>query len=207
VIPPYILKGPSVTISENDIARRTLLHRASGLILAAASTSSSGKAAETTEAPKGVITGKGIGDFDFLTGEWTIKNKRLKDGTKDVWQEFAGAATVHRVMGGMASIEELRFPASKYAGMGVRVWHSEEMLWADHWTGSYNGVVNAPMMGQFIDGDGIFIADDEIDGKPVKSRGVWDRITPRSCRWHQSSSTDGGKTWDYNWYMDWKRVR
>ena len=152
------------------------------------------------------ITGKGIGDFDFLAGEWTIKNRRLKDGSKDEWQTFDGGATVHRVLGGMASIEELRGAGGKYFGMGVRVWHPEEKMWADHWTGYYNGVVNAPQLGQFINGEGIFTSDDEMDGKPIKARGVWDRITPKSCRWHQSTSKDGGKTWDYNWYMDWTRV-
>lgn len=161
---------------------------------------------KAAEAKSGKVTGKGIGDFDFLTGEWTIRNRRLKDGTKDVWEEFPGAATVYRVMGGMASIEELRIPADNYRGMGVRVWHSQEKLWADHWTGAYNGVVNPPQLGQFIDGEGIFISDDEMGGKPIKARGVWDRITPNSCRWHQSTSADGGKTWDYNWYMDWTRV-
>lgn len=88
-------------------------------------------------------------------------------------------------------------------GMGVRVWRPEEKKWADHWTGAFNGVVNAPQMGQFIDGEGIFISDDEMDGKPIKARGVWDRITKKSCRWHQSTSSDGGKTWAYNWYMEW----
>lgn len=49
---------------------------------------------------RGVATGRGIGDFDFLVGEWRIHNRRLKDGTTDIWEEFPGAATVHRVMGG-----------------------------------------------------------------------------------------------------------
>lgn len=159
----------------------------------------------TGNAP-GKITGKGIGDFDFLAGEWKIKHRRLKDGTTDVWDTFESGATVHRVLDGMGSIEELRGPSGKYMGMGVRVWHPAEKLWADHWTGAYDGVVNAPQMGQFIDGDGVFISDDTQDGKTIKIRGVWDRITGTSCRWHQSSSTDGGKTWVYSWYMDWTRA-
>lgn len=156
-------------------------------------------------AKKGVVTGKGLGDFDFLTGEWTIKNRRLKDGTKDVWEEFEGGATVHRVMKGQASIEELR-ANGKFLGMGVRVWNPEDKKWADHWTGYYNGVVNPPQMGEFIDGEGVFISDEEVDGVKWLYRGVWDRITPTSCRWHQSSSSDGGNTWERNWYMDWARV-
>ena len=41
---------------------------------------------------------------------------------------------------------------------------------------------------------------------PIKVRGVWDRITRTSCRWHQAVSRDGGNTWDVNWWMDWTRV-
>ena len=156
-------------------------------------------------ATSGKITGKGIGDFDFLAGEWKISHRRLKDGTAE-WELFESGATVHRVLDGMASIEELRGPKGNFLGMGVRVWRPAEKLWADHWTGTYNGIVNMPQMGQFIDGEGVFISDDEMDGKPIKARGVWDRITPTSCRWHQSTSKDGGKTWDFNWYMDWTRI-
>jgi hypothetical protein len=53
---------------------------------------------------------------------------------------------------------------------------------------------------------GTFIADDADDGQPIKVRGVWDRITPTSCRWHQAVSRDGGKVWEENWFMDWVRV-
>jgi hypothetical protein len=155
---------------------------------------------------RGVATGRGIGDFDFLAGEWRIHNRRLKDGTADVWEEFAGAATVHRVMGGQASIEELRIPSDKFRGMGVRVWRPKEGQWTDHWTGSYDGVVNAPQLGTFIDGEGIFLSEEQADGATNLYRGIWDRITPTSCRWHQSSSTDGGKSWDCSWWMNWTRV-
>lgn len=155
---------------------------------------------------KGTVTGKGIGDFDFLTGEWKIRHKRLKDGTKDEWERFDSSATVHRVLNGMGSIEELRKPDGSDMGMGVRVWLPQEKKWADHWTGVFNGVVNPPQKGEFIDGEGIFIADETVDGVKRLHRGVWDKITPTSCRWHQSASDDGGKSWKWNWWMEWTRV-
>jgi hypothetical protein len=37
-------------------------------------------------------------------------------------------------------------------------------------------------------------------------RGVWDMITPTSCRLYQTVSKDGGKTWQDNWIMAWSRV-
>ena len=37
-------------------------------------------------------------------------------------------------------------------------------------------------------------------------RGLWDRITPTSCRWSQALSYDDGKTWQDTWRMDWTRA-
>jgi hypothetical protein len=154
---------------------------------------------------KGVTTGRGIGDFDFLAGEWKIRHMRLKSGT-DEWQPFESGATIHRVLDGMGSIEELRNPDGSNMGMGIRVWRPEQKAWADHWTGAGNGVVNPPQLGRFIDGEGVFTSEETIDGKRHLYRGIWDRITPTSCRWHQSSSTDEGATWQWNWWMAWSRV-
>ncbi len=163
---------------------------------------------DTSYAPtgKGIATGKGEGDFDFLAGNWHIRHKRLKDSTKDEWQRFDSSATVHRVLGGMGSIEELRKADGSYMGMGVRVWLPEVEKWADHWTSADNGVVNAPQLGNFIDGDGVFMTEAEVDGTKWQYRGVWDRITLKSCRWHQSVSKDGGNSWEWNWWMEWTRL-
>lgn len=197
--------------------RREFLHSGTGLLVAAMAASLPLRAAkgESMEAPidtsytapgKGVITGKGVGDFDFLAGEWTIRHKRLKDGTKDEWQRFDSGATVHRVLAGQGSVEELRNANGSYMGMGVRVWLVQEKKWADHWTGSWNGVVNDAQKGQFVDSEGIFITEEAVDGVKWQYRGVWDKITPASCRWHQSASSDHGKSWEWNWWMEWTRV-
>lgn len=156
-------------------------------------------------APLAATPVPGNGDFSFLTGEWKIANRqRKKDGS---WATFDGAATVHSVLGGLGSIEQLRIPANRFLGMGIRVFDIERKLWADHWVAANAGVVNTPMMGSFKDGVGTFLAEDTVDGKTiVVGRGVWDRITPKSCRWFQSDTKDAGKTWDDTWFMDWTRV-
>ncbi|MFK7958329.1 MAG: hypothetical protein AB8B96_19705 [Lysobacterales bacterium] len=162
---------------------------------------------DTSYAPtgKGIVTGKGVGDFDFLAGNWHIRHKRLKGGTKDEWQRFESSATVHRVLDGMGSIEELRKADGSFMGMGVRVWLPESKKWADHWTSAGNGVVNAAQLGHFVDGDGVFVTEAEMDGIQWQYRGVWDQITSESCRWHQSASQDGGISWEWNWWMEWAR--
>lgn len=148
------------------------------------------------------------GDFDFLTGEWRIHNK-FREGGK--WLEFPAEATVVGILGGIASIEELRIPARGFSGMGLRLLDVEKKIWSDHWVNAKSGVVAVPgQIGVFENGAGTFLSEGEGgadgNGGPELYRGVWDRITPKSCRWFQGTSRDGGKTWDDSWFMDWTRV-
>ncbi len=151
------------------------------------------------------------GDFDFLAGSWRIDNRRLKTRWlgRDDWETFDGDAACRTLLGGVGSIEELRIPPGQPRGLGLRLLDRDKGLWSDHWLSCGSGViVPAPMWGAFdADGVGTFIATDDRDGDiPIHSRGVWDRITPTSCRWHQAFSRDGGVTWEDNWFMDWTRV-
>jgi hypothetical protein len=144
------------------------------------------------------------GDFDFLTGEWRIRNRSIVNGE---WLEYPGEATVRAILAGVCSVEELRIPARNFSGMGLRLLDIESRVWSDHWVDARAGVVTAPgQLGSFENGAGIFVTDDSADGVPVKHVGVWDNLTANSCRWRQASSRDGGQTWDQNWIMEWVRA-
>lgn len=185
----------------DDGQRRSVLQLAAGLAAAGSGALQGAQAAQTSpRAP--APTGK-PDDFDFLSGEWTIKNRQLKNGT---WDHFDGEATVHGILAGIGSVEELRIPARNFSGMGLRLLDVERKLWADHWVNARSGVLTPPpTWGSFVAGVGTWDADDQDGDTPVIYRGVWDQITPRSCRWFQASSRDGGKTWVENWVMHWTR--
>lgn len=161
--------------------------------------------------PPGAPYGK-PGEFDFLAGEWKIHHRRRMTPGSEDWDEFEGEATCWTILGGVGSVEELRMPARDYSGMGLRLLDvsqpdPRQRLWSDFWVNSKSGVLTTPgTTGTFVDGVGSFIAD-EMDGDTaIKVRGVWDRITATSCRWHQAVSHDGGWTWEDNWFMDWTRA-
>lgn len=183
----------------SDIQRRTVLQAAAGLAAAGQTALHSAPAAAASAPP----TGK-PGDFDFLSGEWKIKNKRWNNGA---WETFDGEATVHGLLAGVVSVEDLRIPTRQFSGMGLRLLDQERKLWADFWVNRKSGVLTPPpSWGSFVNGVGTWDSD-ELDGdKPVISRGVWDQITATSCRWFQASSGDGGKTWKENWVMHWVRA-
>lgn len=189
--------------STDEIQRRTMLQMALGV---AATGAAGALAAKTDEAvsPMPAPTGQ-PGDFDFLAGEWKIKHRRLNNGQ---WDEFDGEATVRSVLGGVGSVEELRIPARQFCGMGLRLLDVERKLWADHWVNAKSGVLTPPpSWGSFVDGVGTWDSIEEHEsGQPVTWRGVWDRITPTSCRWYQQASHDGGRSWKDIWFMAWQRV-
>jgi hypothetical protein len=145
------------------------------------------------------------GDFDFLHGEWKIAHQRLlKPGE---WDRFAGEATCWSILGGVASIEELCIPARDFSGMGLRTLDMKEMVWSDYWMNAKWGVIGSEgVKGGFVRGDGVFLSEDVDGDTPIKMIGLWDQITGTSCRWRQGVSRDGGKTWQWNWIMDWTRA-
>lgn len=147
------------------------------------------------------------GEFDFLTGQWRIRHQRLKDAARDDWDRFDGEATCWSILGGVASIEELRIPARQFSGMGLRLFDSSRGHWFELWTNATGAALAGPgMPGGFRDGAAVFEADDSDGDTPIRVRSTWDRIIARGCRWQQAVSRDGGWTWAPNWIMEWERV-
>lgn len=170
------------------------------LMQAASALAAGGGAARAADQPPGTAQ-----DFDFLAGEWRIANRRLM--APGEWDEFPGEATVTRWLDGVVSLEELRIPARGFAGIGLRVFDAKEKLWRDIWMNAKQGLVQGPgTSGYFQDGTGVFESAHEDQGKTIQVRGIWDQITPRSCRWRQAISRDGGKGWELNWEMQWTRA-
>lgn len=145
------------------------------------------------------------GDFDFLSGAWKVRHRRLLRPGE--WDVFEGEATCFSILGGVASVEELRIPARDFSGMGLRTLDREKRIWSDYWMNAKFGVLGSEgVTGGFVNGNGVFISE-EMDGdRAIKVIGLWDEISPVSCRWRQGVSDDGGRTWDYNWIMDWTRA-
>ena len=121
------------TDAGNPTRRHLLQAAAAGAI---AQLASAGAAAQSTSAPAAPPSASALpkttpgkaGDFDFLTGNWKIWNRKLKAGATKEWDEFPGEAMVWSILGGVVSIEELRIPARNFSGMGLRVLDLSTML-------------------------------------------------------------------------------
>jgi hypothetical protein len=68
------------------------------------------------------------------------------------------------------------------------------------------GKIGTPLRGRFVDGVGTYFSDDEHEGRPVRARVTWSRITGTTARWEQAFSADGGDSWEVNWVSDFTRM-
>lgn len=146
-------------------------------------------------------------DFAFLAGRWTVANRRLRTrhvGSDD-WDEFEGFNDCRDVLDGVASLEEIAFPTRGFAGATVRALDLAAGRWSIWWINSGRGVLEPPVHGGFDGERGEFYGDDTDEGRPVKVRFVWTR-TPDAPRWEQAFSIDGGRSWETNWIMQFRRA-
>jgi hypothetical protein len=147
-------------------------------------------------------------DFDFLIGSWLVEHRRLKHrlaGSTD-WDTFAGTAACRAVLGGVGNVDEITMPSLGAVGLTVRLFNRTTGLWSLHWASSLTGALEPPVLGGFEDGVGRFYGDDIHDGRPIRVRYLWDRITSVGARWQQAFSADEERIWETNWIMTFARA-
>jgi hypothetical protein len=98
-------------------------------------------------------------------------------------------------------------PAGHIEGVGLRLYNPEAHQWSLNWANSKDPIMTTPMVGEFKDGRGEFIDREAFNGRTIFVRNGFVNITPHSSRFEQAFSDDGGKTWETNWVMTFKRDR
>jgi hypothetical protein len=152
-------------------------------------------------------------DFDFLHGNWMVRNRRLTrwlEGSDD-WIEFDSRATVRPILHGLANADTISAEdvpgVGAFEGTTLRLFDPERRIWTIHWASTRApGRLDPPLTGSFTDGVGIFDGVDTHDGRPVRIRFEWTSDGPDHARWQQALSEDGGETWEVNWVMEFSRV-
>ncbi len=149
-------------------------------------------------------------DFDFLMGSWKVSHRRLRERLKgsDSWEEFEGTSVMRPLLGGLGNIEEGKFfrETGEAQGVALRLFDVETQLWRIYWADGSHGVLDIPMIGEFENGRGEFLAQELFEGKPIFSRFLWTVQDETTCRWEQAFSADSGKTWETNWTMDFTKI-
>lgn len=150
-------------------------------------------------------------DWAFLAGSWTVRHRKLRRrlaGSQD-WDLFGGTFVNRPTLGGNGNAGDnlMEAPGGTFRGVGFRAWDPATREWLSWWLdGRDPSRIGAPLRGRFTDGIGTYLSDDEHEGRPVKARVTWSRITGKTARWEQAFSADGGRTWEVNWTSDFTRV-
>ena len=150
-------------------------------------------------------------DFDFYVGKWHLHNRRLVHPLtgSTQWVEFDGTSMAREMWDGRANVDEFEAdsPSGHIEGMTVRLYNAQTHEWSIYWANGKAGAFSMPpTVGRFTNGHGEFYDHEEIGGKPVFVRFLWEVQSPKECHWEQAFSTDEGKTWETNWTIDSTRM-
>lgn len=165
-----------------------------------AQSSSGASAASPQRAPE---KRDGQHDFDFEIGTWKTHLRRLQRPLtgSTTWVEYTGTTVVRKVWDGRANLVELVVdgPAGHIEALSLRLYNPESRQWSLNFASSGSGTLSPPAIGEFKNGRGEFFNQETLNGRAILVRFVISDITPTSCRFEQSFSDDGGKTWEVNW--------
>jgi hypothetical protein len=142
-------------------------------------------------------------DFDFEIGAWKTHLRRLVHPltNSNSWVEYDGTTGVSRIWNGKANLVELEAdgPGGHFQGLNLRLYNPQSHQWSLNFANSNDGTLTQPTIGEFKNGRGEFFDQETFNGRAVFVRFVISDITSNSCRFEQSFSDDGGKTWEVNW--------
>ena len=157
-----------------------------------------------TEAQSSEITSewqtKESRQFDFWIGKWDVNLRAVQ---KDLtWKDTTKATIeIYPVLDGKAILELWDSPTIK--GFSLRYFDPAKGKWVLYldWPNEKESSYSS-LEGAFHHGRGEFFA--ERDG--TISRYTFCDISPTSLRWDDAYSKDGGKTWTYDWVMEFSRT-
>lgn len=150
-------------------------------------------------------------DFDFHIGTWKTRLSRLQNplAGSSAWVQYEGTTVVRKVWDGRANLVELTAdgPAGHFEGLSLRLYNPESRQWSLNFSNARVGTLSVPAIGEFKNGRGEFYSRETLNDRAILVRFVISEITADSCRFEQSFSNDGGKTWEVNWIAVDTRVK
>lgn len=171
----------------------------------------SAQQSSAVSAPQVAAMRDGQHDFDFEIGTWKTHLRRLVHplSGSTTWIELEGTTIVRKVWNGRANLAELEAdgPGGHLQVLSLRLYDPRSGQWSLNSASSSSGSLSVPTVGEFRNGRGEFYDQETFNGRAILVRNVWSDITADSCRFEQSFSDDGGKTWEVNWIAVDTRVR
>jgi len=137
--------------------------------------------------------------FDFWVGEWDLTWPGEKPG-----EVGRGTNSIKRIMDGCIVQENFSGGASMHLrGTSLSVFDTNSGRWKQTWVDNEGGYLD--FIGDFKDRQMVLQRESVRDGGKILQRMVWKNISSNEMDWSWESSRDGGKTWQVNWPIHYKR--
>jgi hypothetical protein len=151
-------------------------------------------------------------DYSFLIGNHKVHHKKLKERFNkcEDWIDIEGSKTTELLLNGISNIEKHYLndanqkPIEAFA---LRLFNPETRLWSLYWADSISGILDQPLLGSFEDNIGFFFGKDILNNKEILVQFQYDRTDVDNPVWGQAFSTDNGKTWEWNWFMYYSKIK
>lgn len=137
--------------------------------------------------------------FDFWVGEWDL----TWPGDKP--NEVAhGTNSIKRIMDGCVVQENFSAGESGHLrGTSVSMFDLNSGKWKQTWVDNEGGYLD--FVGEYKEGQMILQREAIRGGTKILQRMVFKNITANEMDWSWEASSDGGKTWQVNWPIHYKR--
>jgi hypothetical protein len=138
--------------------------------------------------------------FDFWIGTWDATWPGAKDG-----ETAHGSNHITRVLDSCV-VEENFDGGDSMAlrGLSVSIFDVRSGKWKQTWVDNQGSYLD--FVGEFKDGQMVLSRDATLpNGTLTRQRMVYKNITPSAFDWSWESSRDGGKTWQVQWPIHYKR--
>jgi hypothetical protein len=143
-------------------------------------------------------------DFDYLVGNWNIRNRTLKEplvGSNE-WAEFDATQEFRLLLLGQGNVDIFRttLDGKPFEGLTVRLFDPRTRLWTIYWADSNAMKLDDGKVGSFDGDEGDFFGREVVAGKDVIVKFHWDKRNAKAPIYSRAFSADAGRTWEWNWY-------
>jgi len=149
-------------------------------------------------------------DYDFLVGRHVVRHRKLKERLNHCteWMDIDGSKNTEKILGGVGNIEKHylnELDGRKVEAVALRLFDLSTKLWSLYWADSISGTLDPPLRGSFEDELGVFFGKDHFKGKEILVQFQYDKSNSEEPIWGQAFSNDLGVTWEWNWFMFYKK--
>ena len=138
--------------------------------------------------------------LEFWVGEWDLSWPGAKQGETE-----HGTNSIHRLLDSCVVQENFSGEnAMHLRGISVSLYDTRAGKWKQTWVDNEGEYLD--FVGEFKDGQ-MILARDAVrpDGTKSIQRMVFKNISANEFDWSWEASTDGGKTWQVQWPIHYKR--